>query len=324
MPGPFATYIDPAGNLYMQEGSVIALNSTTAFFNVGGAGVGVALQDPTTAFMDASKGTGSFQGGAGNNVSADSPVLATFVPDGFFKPEAPDTWVSGDLTMTYDPGTGGAEIGDGTDIVAELPTGSSTVAPYGTFSSTTYGETTYNAGSPFTVATDYEGGDPWGGRGVTLTAAGSTAQGGDYIRTDWQVWESAVDPAWTITLDGTGAGVVSDGTDDVLTRPAAADSLYDATSNLWESTAYGQATYGGDEFFYAETVLGRAFPIAGFLYVTLALDANDEVTGVTGPFFEPAMPSNSSTAVSVPVAYSDGAGTITQIQLGPIVWRPAL
>ena len=55
----------------------------------------------------------------------------------------------------------------------------------------------------------------------------------------------------------------------------------------------------------------------------LTLNGSDEVAAVTGPFFASSLPANSATEVSVPIAYSDGAGNVTQIQLGPIIWRPA-
>lgn len=321
MIGPFSVFTDALGNLYMQAGTVVALNSTTAYFTVGSQSLAIPFDDPTLKLIQSSQTAGGFFGGAGNNVSADTTVLGTLVPSGFFSPTAPDEWSSGPLTLTFDSGTGDAEISDDTDIVA---TGSSmTIAPSGTFSATTYGEDTYNAGTPFNVDASYEGGDLWPGRGFTLTAEGTTVQEGIYARTGWQTWESSVDPTWTMTIDGTGAAVINDGTDDVLERAADATLLYDPTSGGWEATAYGETTYGGGDFFYGQTSLLRSYPIAGYLYVTLTINGSDECTGVTGPFFAASMPANSSTAVSVPIAYSNGTGTVTQIQLGPITWRPA-
>jgi hypothetical protein len=321
MIGPFSVFTDALGNLYMQAGTVIALNSTTTYFTVGNQSLAIPFDDATQKLIQSSQTAGGFFGGAGNNVQADTAVLGTLVPAGLFVPAAPDSWQSGTLTMDFDSGTGAAEISDGTDIVATAS--GMTIAPSGTFTATTYGRTTYNSGTAFTVATTYEGGDPYPGRGFTLEADGSTVQEGVYNRTGWQTWESADDPDWTMTIDGTGAAVINDSTDDVLTRAADATLLYDPTSGGWESTAYGETTYGGGEFFYGQTALLRAYPIAGYLYVTLTINGSDEVTGVTGPFFAASLPANSSTAVSVPIAYSNGTGTVTQIQLGPITWRPA-
>jgi hypothetical protein len=324
MTGPFAVALDSNGNLYMQEGTVIGLHGTTVYFQVGGTGIGVAMVDPGLPFVQASESAGGFYGGSGINVAADTSVLGTLVPDGFFKPVEPNVWTAGPFNMIFDPGTGGAEIADTSDIVATLPAASSTVAPYGTFTATTYGETTYNGSTPFDIETTYEGSvDPWPKRPVLLTCEGTTVQIGQYSRTGWQSWESDDDPDWTITIDGTGAALVNDGTDDVLERPAGALRLYDPTGNDWTATAYGETTYGSGDPFSAQTTETRVFPIAGFLYVTLALDVDDEVTGVTGPFFAASLPANSATAVSVPIAYSDGAGSVVQIQLGPIIWRPA-
>lgn len=320
MIGPFSVFTDAFGNLYMQEGTVIALNSTTTYFTVGSQSLAIPFDSIDQNLIQTSQSAGGFFGGAGNNLSADTAVLGTLVPSGFFTPTVPDEWSSGPLSLVFDTGTGDAEVSDGTDIVA---TGVFTIVPEGTFTATTYGEDTYNAGNPFTFDTTYEGGDQWPARGFTLTAEGSTVQEGVYARTGWQTWESVDDPAWTMTIDGTGAAAINDGTDDVLTRAADATLLYDPTSGGWESTAYGETTYGSGEFFYGQTSLLRAYPLAGYLYVTLTINGSDECTGVTGPFFAASLPANSSTAVSVPIAYSDGAGTVTQIQLGPITWRPA-
>ena len=321
MIGPFSVFTDALGNLYMQAGTVVALNSTTAYFTVGSQSLAIPFDDPTLKLIQSSQSAGGFFGGAGNNVAADTAVLGTLVPAGFFIPTAPDSWESGTLTMDFNSGTGAAEISDATNVVATAS--GMTLAPSGTFTATTYGRTTYNGGVAFTVATSYEGGNLYPGRGCTLTAEGTTVQEGTYERTGWQSWESVDDPSWTLTIDGTGAAVINDGTDDVLTRAADATLLYDPTSGGWEATAYGETTYGSGEFFYGQTALLRSFPIAGYLYVTLTINGSDECTAVTGPFFAASMPANSSTAVSVPIAYSNGTGTVTQIQLGPITWRPA-
>ena len=321
---PFSAAVDEFGNLYMQEGIVIALNGTTTYFTTGGSTNAVALQDPTLALMTASRGLGGFYGGSGANVAMDNAILGTLVPDGFFKPSLPDEWTTGPLAMVFDPGTGGATISDDTDIIADLPAASATIAPYGTFSSTVYGETTYNGGVPFALDAYYEGSaDTWPKRPAVLVCDDTTVQVGAYTRTGWQSWESDVDPAWTITIDGTGAGEIDDGTNVVLDRAADADRIYDVTGAAWISTAYGATTYGSGNTFYAQIYEGRAYPVAGYLYVILAINGSDECTGVTGPFFAASLPANSATAVSVPIAYSNGAGTVTQIQLGPITWRPA-
>lgn len=318
---PFSVSLDPQGNLYMQDGTIITLGSTTGHFVVRGvAGLPVTYSIDPSSNLPISTG---FHGGSGQNVIVDPSPLGTLVPDGFFRPTEPNLWgATGGITMTFDPGTGGATIDDATGTVATLPSGSATTAPYGTFNSTTYGATTYNGGTAFTVPTTYEGGPTYPTQGAIVNAQGTTIQEGSYARTGWQTWESIDDPNWTITLDGTGAGVVNDGTDDVMTRAASAGQLYDPTSGGWESTTYGETTYNGGTFFYGGVVIQRSHPIAGYLFVTLALNANDEVTGVTGPFFDSSLPSNSATEVSVPIAYSDGLGTVTQIQLGPIIWRP--
>lgn len=113
-----------------------------------------------------------------------------------------------------------------------------------TMTATTYGEDTYNGGTPFTFDIEFEG--DLTGQASSLAFDTGTAQAGSYSWTGWQQWTSDDDPDWIITIAGTGAGELSDGTDVVATRAANADKLYD-TSGPWISTAYGDTNYGGTE-----------------------------------------------------------------------------
>jgi hypothetical protein len=192
----------------------------------------------------------------------------------------------------------------------------------GTATSTAYGTATY--GGAFSFDIEFEGGSEFTRRPAMLRASGTTgAEQGFYTPTGWQSWESATDPAWTITLDGTGAGEWSDGSDVVATRAADAAMLYDP-SGRWESTAYGAATYGdlGADF-EAEVGKARAVPLEGYWWGELTLDSGtNEVTGTAGPFFGASWPANSPTRAVFPLAHSDGAGVVKRIQTGPIHWRP--
>ncbi|QJE95950.1 hypothetical protein [Luteolibacter luteus] len=193
----------------------------------------------------------------------------------------------------------------------------------GTMSGTTYGEDTYNGGAPFTFDLEAESDMPaWPNAAVTITPYSGTAQGGPYLPTGWQSWQSSVDDSWTVTIDGTGTGEWSDGLDIVATRAADPDRLYDPDGGLWVATAYGEATYGSGDPWAAEAVRTLATPMGGKLYLELTVNGSNEVTAVEGPFFAPLLPANTSTLKVFLIAESDGAGNIRQVWEGPINWIP--
>lgn len=248
MSAPFSCYADVDGNLWMQPGDVIALHGTTATFTIGGnGGQGMLPLRSDEAFVIAQGGGAAYQGGNGTNLEIDSSPLGTLVPWGRFRATAEDVWTCEgmpDLTVTWNPGDGSAELSDGTDVVATLAAGSP-VPRTGTFTATAYGEATYNSSSPWTVDLTYEGAlDPFPPRPAVLTwSDGSTAPGGLWIRTGWQTWENADDPTWILTIDGTGLGTVNDGTDDIATRAADITRLYDP-GGTWLATLDGEVAYG--------------------------------------------------------------------------------
>ena len=193
----------------------------------------------------------------------------------------------------------------------------------GTLTATAYGETTYNGGSPFTLDIAAESTlPPWPNAPVEFTPYAGTAQGGLYDPTGWQSWQSQADPDWTVTLDGTGAGELSDGTDIVATRAADADRLYDPGGGLWVATPYGETTHNGGDPWAGEAVRTFATPIAGKLYVEVTLDGSNEVTAAAGPFFGSSLPANTSTLKVYILFESDGAGSTRQVWEGPINWTP--
>jgi len=192
----------------------------------------------------------------------------------------------------------------------------------GTLTATAYGETTYNGGSGFTLDIDAESDMPaWPNAAVDVAPYSGTAQAGSYAPTGWQGWQSVDDPDWILTLDGTGAGELSDGTDVVATRAADATKLYDP-GGVWVATAYGETTYNGGDEWAGDVNRLLATPMEGFLYVELTLNGSNEVTAVDGPFFAASVPANSSTLAVFIIAESDGAGEITQVWEGSINWVP--
>jgi hypothetical protein len=192
-----------------------------------------------------------------------------------------------------------------------------------TASSTSYGEATYNGGIPFTFDIEAESGmPPWPNAPVDIAPYAGTAQAGLYDPTGWQSWQSRDDPGWTVTIDGTGAGVQSDGIDIVATRAADLDRLYDPGGGVWVATPYGEATYNAGDPWAGKATRTLATPMEGKLYIEITVDGSNEVTAVDGPFFAASLLANSSTLKVFLIAESDGAGGIRQIWEGPIQWHP--
>ena len=282
---PFAGYADLDGNFWVSPGSVIALHGTTATFDVGTGGLGMDLPIEGFPYRAAAGQAGQFLGGNGTNLSIASSPLDSVIPFLLFRATAPDIWTaegSDELVLTFDPSDGSAELSDADDIVATLGAGANT-DPGGTYTATTYGEDTYNGGTAFTVAITYEGAaDFFPLRPASLVwTDDSTAQAGFWSRTDWQDWESDDDPSWTIALDGTGAGEVSDGIDVVAERPADATRLYDPTGQ-WVATAYGMTNYGASVPVYEATASAGTFPTQEYGLIDISGTVHT-LTGVTDP-----------------------------------------
>lgn len=256
---PFASYADPDGNLWISPGSVVALHATTTLYDVGTGGFAMTGNVGQIAFREAAGAAARCVGGNGTNITAASSPLNSVLPFLLFRATAPNTWTaegSPDIVLTFDPGDGSAEISDFTDVVATLGAGART-EPVGTFTATTHGEDEYNSGTGFTVDLSYEGAAenyPLRHAAIVWTDE-STATGGLYARTGWQTWELS---GWTLTIDGTGAGEIDDGTDVVAEREADASRLYDP-SGQWVATAYGIATYGDPVSVYEATASAGTF-----------------------------------------------------------------
>lgn len=313
----FSVYQTRDGDLVMSSGWLIAIRA------------GVQLQVGTSGATTLGTGTfgdtwtpqpGSiFVGGSGRNlVIAD--VDGSDLPGGFLRPGVDGEWsgvLQPDLKVIWDEGDGSGVITDGTNNVATAPAASFTFAPVGTFTATTYGEDEYNGGDPFTVTTDWEGGAPI--PGATLEATTSLIDPDTLTATTTQAYDADTLIGWTLTIAGDGSAVISDGTDDVAERPAG-DLLSDPTG-VYASTTYGAANYGdsGDPF----TILvnrATAAPLEGWIYLKVTESAPGVPSAVDGPFFATALPANADPIYYVPIAYSDGAGGIDQIQEGAILW----
>jgi len=204
-----------------------------------------------------------------------------------------------DYTLVYN--TGAWELRD--SVAALLDTGGSDPSdPTGVYNDGTY-DITVTVQSVLTTAA------------ITITTG--TAQSGNYIESAWNTWTSEDDSNWTLEIQVDTTSEISDGTDIVAIRPAGSARI---PSGNYASTTYGANTYNdGAEFTMAIDYETR-FPLAGFAYVEIELSAGAFVAA-SGPFFASTLPANSATLEVVPIAHSNGAGTITPICDGPIIFR---
>lgn len=317
MSDQFQTWLDVEGNLYMQGGSLVDISaSPSAVFQITSGKV-IALDQNFEQFKTINPLGGQFfVGGSGRNVITAGTVSGTNAPVGYFRQFSELEWVDQyGSVITFDPSDGSAVMENDVDTIATMPAGAATIAPYGTFTATTYGEDTYNGGIGFTLASTYEGRTEW--PSLTIEVDGGTAQTGVYSSTGWGAWWSDDDNDWTVTVATDGSAEISDNTDVVAERATGADGAGDG---VYIATAYGKTTYnGGEPFAMIATFISVSAPIAGYLYVTVNLTAG-VVLSLSGPAFATTMPANSATAKHVPVAYSDGS-TVYQIQRGPIFWK---
>lgn len=279
---PFASYADADGNLWISPGPVIALHGTTVVFEVGTGGVEMAVPAGGEAFRPAAGASARCVGGNGTNLTAAGSPLDALMPFRLMRATGPDTWTAEgapEVVLTFNPGDGSAEITDGIDVVAVLAAGARS-DPAGIYTGTTYGENEYNGSTGFTVDLTYEGAAdffPLRSAAITWTDA-ATATGGIWARTGWSTWSSG---GWTLTLDGSGAGEIHDGTDVVAERAADADRLYDPTGQ-WVATSYGTTTHGAAVPVYEATASAGTWPTQEY-QETSAVGTVHTLTGVTDP-----------------------------------------
>ena len=310
----FQCYIDTLGNLVCNGGYVIDLTAGTTTFEVIG-GDPVLPVESIEATRNASPPNMVFLGGGGGNVLSDGAVTGTLAPIGWFRRIDVDTWVDpvgNELVADY--GTGTAEILSGANVIADCAS-IGTLAPTGVFTSTTYGEDTYNGGSAFTLTLTDDGAQRSSKAQVSFVTG--SAQSGLYTLTDWHVWTSDDDSDFALTTNTDGTAQISDTTDVIAERDAQSP---DSPSGVFLSTTYGETTYNDGEPFRASVSLIPATPRIGYVYVQLTLSSGT-LTAVSELIFDTSLPANSATLEVVPIAYSDGNGSVIQIQQGPIIFR---
>lgn len=301
----FDVSIDPSGNFIVTPGTVVDLTAaTTTTIRLGttfpsniGNGTDLRTVDQGAPF---------FVGGSGESMRTVGTLSSTVAPIGYFTRTADQVWIDNFGSNLNGFGTS-ANIEDDTDIIATFAS-SYTLAPVGTFNSTSYGATNYNGGTAFTLTTSWEG-------GATASTAlvevfSGTAQAGTYTEATFSTWTNST---WTIN---SSTGQISDGTNVV----ASATSIGRDPTNTYDSTTYGANTYNlGLPFTMSVRFLGR-MPKVGYVYVEIVL-ASGAFSTARGPFFATSLPANSATLEVVPIAYSDGSGVITQLVNGAILFR---
>lgn len=316
---PFECSVDRWGNITMAAGKVLNLRQGQSF-TVADRAVESARQalpnlNGRRSFLG--RGKEIFLGGSGRNITMET-TGGTSCPVGYFRPTVDDEW-QGTLfpgcVLSFNPGTGAAALNDGT---ADVATGSGmTTAPVGSLTLTSYGRTNYNGGTAATITTDWEGGAAIPGCSINPTTSGIAPD--TLTATGAQTFEADTLTGWTLTISSDGSAVINDGTDDVAERAAGA-LPYDAAGS-YTSTPAGAAAYGDDGADFTIYVQGLAtVPLEGWVYVHILESAPGVISTVSGPFFAPTAPTNADPDFYVPIAYSDGAGNLEQIQEGAIQW----
>jgi hypothetical protein len=309
----FQVIINTNGNLLCYGGYVIDLTAaTTTYEVVGGEPVAVTSYNRNVRF--AIPPNSVFMGGGGGNVYSDGTLTGTFAPIGWFTRIDVNEWEDqyGNILSRDEFGVGYITID--ADVIADCST-LGTIAPTGTFSSTTFGEDTYNGGTPFTLTLTDDGAQVISTATVTINAG--TAQAGSYELTDWHEWTSVDDADFVLTTNTDGTAQISDATDVIAER---GQTVADDPAGGYVATAYGQLTYNDDLPFVADVTLNPIAPKEGYIYVELTLSSG-ALTGISELIFAASLPTNTSTREIVPIAYSDGLGSVIQIHEGPIYFR---
>ena len=318
MTSGFQVFSDPFGNLWCADGYVAQLKNGVRLPVGSGAEFSGVLADARGVFTPASAtSSGTFVGGSGRGLVSTGIVptgSGPAVPVGLWRPARPNVYVLGKFTLTV-TGPSAATISDGTNTVAGLSAGGT--APVGAFLSTSYGQTTYNGGTVFTLTFVVEQGAP----GTIQTYAASVSDGSGYAGIFSAVtavtWVGATDSNWTIVVNSDGtADLIHSGT--ILASRSAAGNC-DA-SGVYEANAAGMTAYNSGAAWRAYLQVVPVAPRSGFVYVKVSETAG-VLTSVSGPFLATALPANTSTDFYVPVALSDGLGGLLQIHTGLLIWQ---
>jgi len=174
-------------------------------------------------------------------------------------------------------------LSDGTGIVAYLPA-NGVSDPQGNYLATAYCHTTY--------------GIPIGGIANTAIFPSSPVY-------------------FELYSEGDGSAELYDGTAVVATI-AQTDQLVPIGN--YTPTTYGKNTYNFGEDFEILFSNTNRVTASGWFYIQVNLSGSS-VTSVKGPFFKNFLPNNTSTLKNIPIAYSNGNGTVDQIHEGVLIFK---
>ena len=237
----FQTLFDARGDLYANEGFLIDTATGNHFLIGEGTAVGADVLTGQLAnsggeaegFPNAESST--FLGGSGRNLKMAGLPAADPSPDGIYQAGKVAFWQRKIFTVQV-TGSSAATITDGEDVVASLTTGGT--APLGAYASTTYGEDTYNGGTPFTLTATGETGWPGAAFDIDVGVGMGSAQGGRYEpTTDAAHYASVLDADWTFTINGDGS---ADWKYDGLTIATRDSGPADDPCGLYLSTPDGE------------------------------------------------------------------------------------
>jgi hypothetical protein len=314
MTAQFQISSDPFGNLLAVGGWIIQTKTGTAL-SVGGSSLieGDQQEAAQGNLWPATQRRGTrFIGGSGRNLVASGTVTSTLVPTGFYVPQFTGIYSNANTPFLLTLGTGQYEIADSTDIIATLAGAS----PIGSYSSTAYGQTTYNGGAAFSIVVAAESATPNDLPDADVSISAGTAQDGVFSATSETVWTSDASADWTVEI-------ASDGTAQLLyLGDAMAERAAGPTndpSGLYEANADGKTDFNGGEPWRAFVTLARVVPQAGWVYLEIE-DTDGTLTAATGPHFAATLPTPSDPLYSFPIAYCDGANAPEQVHSGTVLW----
>lgn len=322
IPG-FQCFFDANGNIHVTDG--VVMQPTTGVVKLVGSGGTFRGNPPDMGggfYTTAPHASGStFVGGSGRNLQASglpAPTSGAASPRGWFVPTIADNWRN-DIFLLVVTGSSAATIHDGTNTVAILSTGGT--APAGAYASTTYGATTYNSGTPFTltVALEIAGGGVIPGVAVSINFG--TALGGVYNNVSAGNYQSATDANWTLVVDVSGSAELRHSGTAMATR---ATGVGWDPRGAYDATTAGKAAYNltanepvdGEDWRAFVEIAGR-LPRAGFVYVEI-VESGGVLTAVNGPFFDTTMPTAFSETHYLPLSRCDGS-QIEQYVTGAIL-----
>ena len=320
---PFQCWCDTDGNITVADGFVCQIKS--GVFLPVGSGSSFDVERSVRSSPDWTRfpysGTGTFIGGSGRNLISSGlpmPLSGPTPPVGIFRPGRPWVFTLGGFTLDIASDTGSATIRDASNVIAAVI--GSAFNGAGTYYSTSYGQSVFNGGAPFTLTLDQEvpGGMPVPGCEIIQSGMFFPCPDATFNAVDSVNYVLAADSDWSIL-------VRADGTAD-LSYDGTCMARRDSGSNCgpggrYDSTPYGTVAYNDGTPW---SVVIRSIPqkpCAGFVYVKVTTESG-VLGSAGGPFFSPELPASSGELFHRKIAESDGIA-FEQIHTGLLIWPEA-